>query len=371
MSATGKRSSVGGREAGFTLIEMLVVIGILGLVTGLVFPAWMAPLHRVQLYEARAALIANLRTARADSVRGGGEVSLDLADDGRSYGWGSSPSVFLPAKVGHRRAPRAITFFADGSSSGGSLKDQSGHAAASALTVAGGSRRPGRRRRPDERTRQGSAARPGSVLVEAMVAVAVISLVLMLAVTYRAVGESTLRARAAEAARTAGLIAQSRLALVGGEIPLAPGETTGVDGDFTWRVDVAPAPEESSAMGPLLAVTASGARPARPPPTGRCCARCGWSRGGLGDDRGAPGTGDAGFTLVEMLVSLTLLALAAVMMLEGLGSGQRLWAGETARIARGETVQAAQAMLRARIERLRPPRGSTPTPSPISTAADA
>ena len=63
---------------------------------------------------------------------------------------------------------------------------------------------------------------------------------------------------------------------------------------------------------------------------------------------------DAGFTLVEMLVSLTLLALAAVMMLEGLGAGQRLWSGEAARTARGESVEAAQAALRARIERLRP-----------------
>lgn len=63
---------------------------------------------------------------------------------------------------------------------------------------------------------------------------------------------------------------------------------------------------------------------------------------------------DAGFTLVEMLVSLALLGLAAVLMLEGLGSGQRLWAGEAARTVRGETIEAAQAALRARIEQLRP-----------------
>ena len=63
---------------------------------------------------------------------------------------------------------------------------------------------------------------------------------------------------------------------------------------------------------------------------------------------------DAGFTLVEMLVALTLLALASAMMLEGLSSGQRLWAGEVARTARGETVEAVQAALRGRIERLRP-----------------
>ncbi|HEX4183567.1 MAG TPA: prepilin-type N-terminal cleavage/methylation domain-containing protein [Caulobacteraceae bacterium] len=63
---------------------------------------------------------------------------------------------------------------------------------------------------------------------------------------------------------------------------------------------------------------------------------------------------DSGFTLIEMLVSLTLMALAAAMMLEGLGSGQRLWAVEAAQTARTESVEAAQTVLRARIERLHP-----------------
>jgi hypothetical protein len=89
-----------------------------------------------------------------------------------------------------------------------------------------------------------------------MVAITVIAM--MLAVTYRAVGESVVRSRAAEASRAAVMIAQSRLALVGAEIPLAPGETTGVDGDFAWRIQIDPAPEDdASTMGPLLLVTAS------------------------------------------------------------------------------------------------------------------
>jgi len=127
MLATGK-----GRQAGFTLIEMLVVIGILGLVTGLMFPVWASPLHRVQLYEARAALVAHLRTARADAVRGGDQVTFRLADDGRGYGWEQS-SAFLPAGVGIDGETRSITFFADGSSSGGELKLADRHRA---LTVA-------------------------------------------------------------------------------------------------------------------------------------------------------------------------------------------------------------------------------------------
>jgi general secretion pathway protein H len=116
MSATGRTS-----EAGATLIEMLVVVGILALVTGLVFPAWTSPLQRVSLYRARAALIADLRTARADSVREGGAVTLDLSDDGHGYGWEQS-RVALPAAIAVDGEPRSITFFADGTSSGGALK---------------------------------------------------------------------------------------------------------------------------------------------------------------------------------------------------------------------------------------------------------
>jgi general secretion pathway protein H len=122
MSATGdaRPTMRRTREAGATLIEMLVVIGILGLVTALVFPAWSSPLRGVQLAEARASLIANLRTARAASVRGGEAVRLELTDDGRGYGW-SGARVSLPAPVSVDGDPRAITFYADGSSSGGLL----------------------------------------------------------------------------------------------------------------------------------------------------------------------------------------------------------------------------------------------------------
>jgi len=116
MSAIGKPS-----EAGATLIEMLVVVGILALITGLVFPAWTSPLQRVALYQARANLVANLRTARADSVRESDVVTLQLAEDGRGYGWEQS-SVVLPRTIGVDGASRSITFFADGSSSGGALK---------------------------------------------------------------------------------------------------------------------------------------------------------------------------------------------------------------------------------------------------------
>lgn len=117
MSETGE----GKEEGGATLIEMLVVVGILGLVTGLVFPAWISPLRIAQLYEARAALVANLRSARALAVKSGAPVSLALSEDGRGYAW-SAGRAYLPEPVSIAIEPGPITFFADGGSTGGGLR---------------------------------------------------------------------------------------------------------------------------------------------------------------------------------------------------------------------------------------------------------
>ena len=67
--------------------------------------------------------------------------------------------------------------------------------------------------------------------------------------------------------------------------------------------------------------------------------------------RSAP---DAGFTLVEMLVSLTLLAMAAALMATGLSSARGLWGKLEGTARRGEQVEAAQNLLRDRIQRLAP-----------------
>lgn len=63
---------------------------------------------------------------------------------------------------------------------------------------------------------------------------------------------------------------------------------------------------------------------------------------------------ERGFTLVEMLVSLALLGLAATMMATGFASATRLTRSNEMRTVAGETVEAAQSGLRDRIERLRP-----------------
>jgi general secretion pathway protein J len=62
---------------------------------------------------------------------------------------------------------------------------------------------------------------------------------------------------------------------------------------------------------------------------------------------------EAGFTLVEMLVSLVLLGMLAVMLLTGLNGAGRFSARTTARMSGSDQVSTAQMVLRKRIERLR------------------
>lgn len=123
MSATGSRS-----DAGATLLEMLVVLGILGLVTAMVFPSVVHPLQRMTQLQARAALAANLRLARAAAARQGHAVIVDLAADGRGYGW-QGAAVALPDPLRVEGQARSIRFFADGSSSGGRFWIESGERA--------------------------------------------------------------------------------------------------------------------------------------------------------------------------------------------------------------------------------------------------
>lgn len=60
--------------------------------------------------------------------------------------------------------------------------------------------------------------------------------------------------------------------------------------------------------------------------------------------------GDAGFSLVESLASLLVVAMIGLMLIEGVGTGRRVWEHQDTREAAGEAVEAAQIILRDRIE---------------------
>ena len=100
------------------------------------------------------------------------------------------------------------------------------------------------------------------MLVDALVAIGILGLTLAFAAD--AVGDGARRTRAAELSRLAVLEARSRLAEVGGDIPLQAGRDTGEDAGLEWQVDVAPASGFAGKVGRLMEVTVQVSAPGRP-----------------------------------------------------------------------------------------------------------
>lgn len=97
----------------------------------------------------------------------------------------------------------------------------------------------------------------GAVFVESIIAAAIVAMAL--GSTFQVIVDSAARERGVEARRTALEIAQSELANLGAEIPLAPGQTAGVMGGMIWRVDISPYSQgdDVSAAGELWQVAVS------------------------------------------------------------------------------------------------------------------
>ena len=114
-----KRASTGGvADAGFTLLEMLVVVGILGLLTAVAFPAVRPTLAHIAAESARSDLAANLRSARAQAIRRDATVSVQISPTARGYAW-NGRRVDLPGGARLVADTASISFAGDGASSGG------------------------------------------------------------------------------------------------------------------------------------------------------------------------------------------------------------------------------------------------------------
>jgi type II secretion system protein I len=96
----------------------------------------------------------------------------------------------------------------------------------------------------------------GSAFVEALVASAIVAMAVL--VMLQSVSQTASRQSSLENRRVALLIAQSQLASVGSLIPLAPGDQSGSEGQFVWRVRIAPYQASgNSGTGGLMAVETS------------------------------------------------------------------------------------------------------------------
>lgn len=63
---------------------------------------------------------------------------------------------------------------------------------------------------------------------------------------------------------------------------------------------------------------------------------------------------DHGFALIEALASLVVVAMIGLMLMAGLGAGRRVWERADAAATGGEAVDAAQSLLRDRLEQVFP-----------------
>lgn len=105
---------------GFTLLEMLVITGIVALLSGLAFPSIATAMDRQNFLAATLRLETALRTARAAAIRSGTSVHLTPTPDRRGLNAGRLAERFEPPLV-LTLPDTGIVFFADGSASGGQV----------------------------------------------------------------------------------------------------------------------------------------------------------------------------------------------------------------------------------------------------------
>lgn len=106
---------------GFTLLEMLVVLAVMGLVAGLVFPAIGQGLAGAEFRTATAGLELEIRRARAEAIGGGRTVPLAVETGGELLRRAPGGPFRVPRTMQLQLPQSGLRFFRDGTSTGGDV----------------------------------------------------------------------------------------------------------------------------------------------------------------------------------------------------------------------------------------------------------
>ncbi|WP_158299015.1 pilus assembly FimT family protein [Sphingomonas psychrotolerans] len=110
---------------GFTLVELLVILAILSLMAGIVFPSVEKAMRRQSFVDSARRVELGLRSARAAAVGGGMAVRFVAARDGHGFRYAGREDR-LPETATIALPDRGIQFFADGSAIGGPVEVSDG-----------------------------------------------------------------------------------------------------------------------------------------------------------------------------------------------------------------------------------------------------
>jgi general secretion pathway protein H len=123
------RTSRAGTESGFTLLELVVVVAILGLVFAIVPVSFRGAIAQAELAAAARDVAASLRRARTEAIARQRETPVEFDLDARRYAGvdgrvrafpdGATVSLYTAEVEALSQRAAAIRFFPDGGASGG------------------------------------------------------------------------------------------------------------------------------------------------------------------------------------------------------------------------------------------------------------